>query len=65
MSEVVSMLQGQMSIQEFNMDPRVYDTELQLQLLREKYHDSYVDSDSGSSSSCLRGTDAMPSSSTV
>ncbi|XP_051149897.1 probable LRR receptor-like serine/threonine-protein kinase At1g07650 isoform X2 [Andrographis paniculata] len=46
MSEVVGMLQGQISIQEFNMDPDVYDSELKLQALREKYEDSYVDSSS-------------------
>ncbi|PIN11141.1 Serine/threonine protein kinase [Handroanthus impetiginosus] len=37
MSEVVSMLQGDKSIQEFNVDPSVYDSELKLQALKEKY----------------------------
>ncbi|XP_073280892.1 probable LRR receptor-like serine/threonine-protein kinase At1g07650 isoform X2 [Primulina huaijiensis] len=37
MSEVVSMLQGNVSIQEFNMDPSIYSSELKLNALREKY----------------------------
>lgn len=42
MSEVVSMLQGYISIQEFNMDTSIYSSELKLNALREKYE--YVDS---------------------
>ncbi|XP_073149838.1 probable LRR receptor-like serine/threonine-protein kinase At1g07650 isoform X2 [Henckelia pumila] len=42
MSEVVSMLQGYISIQEFNMDPSIYSSELKLCALREKYE--YIDS---------------------
>ncbi|XP_073061339.1 probable LRR receptor-like serine/threonine-protein kinase At1g07650 isoform X1 [Primulina eburnea] len=42
MSEVVSMLQGYISIQEFNMDPSIYSSELKLYELREKYE--YIDS---------------------
>ncbi|KAG8363138.1 hypothetical protein BUALT_BualtUnG0000500 [Buddleja alternifolia] len=44
MSEVVSMLQGDTSIQEFNMDPSISDTELKLQAIREKFDDLYLDS---------------------
>lgn len=44
MSEVVKMLQGDISIQEFNMDPNIYQSELKLEALREKYQDFYLDS---------------------
>ncbi|KAG8363136.1 hypothetical protein BUALT_BualtUnG0000300 [Buddleja alternifolia] len=44
MSEVVSMLQGDISIQEFNMDPSISDTELKRQALRETFDDLYLDS---------------------
>lgn len=44
MSEVVSMLGGHISIQEFNMDPGIYQSELKLQALREKFDDFYLDS---------------------
>lgn len=44
MSEVVNMLQGNMSIQEFNMDPTIYQSELKLQAFRDKYSDFYLDS---------------------
>ncbi|KAH6796315.1 hypothetical protein C2S51_037301 [Perilla frutescens var. frutescens] len=44
MSEVLSMLQGHISIQEFNMDPSIYESELKLQALREKFDDYYLDS---------------------
>ncbi|KAK4440095.1 putative LRR receptor-like serine/threonine-protein kinase RFK1 [Sesamum alatum] len=44
MTEVVSMLEGHVSIQEFNMDSRIHDSELKLQELREKYDDLYDDS---------------------
>ncbi|KAL3643564.1 hypothetical protein CASFOL_014379 [Castilleja foliolosa] len=44
MSEVVSMLEGHISIQEFNMNPSIYSSELKLQALREKYDEFYVDS---------------------
>ncbi|KAK4399285.1 putative LRR receptor-like serine/threonine-protein kinase [Sesamum angolense] len=44
MSEVVSMLEGHVSIQEFNMDSWIHDSELKLQALREKYDELYDDS---------------------
>ncbi|KAL8460746.1 hypothetical protein ACS0TY_032309 [Phlomoides rotata] len=44
MSEVVNMLQGNIRIQEFNMDPSIYESELKLQAFREKYSDLYLDS---------------------
>ncbi|GFQ03190.1 probable LRR receptor-like serine/threonine-protein kinase at1g07650 [Phtheirospermum japonicum] len=44
MSEVVSMLEGHISIQEFNMNPSIYSSELKLQALRERYDDFYLDS---------------------
>ncbi|KAK6123956.1 hypothetical protein DH2020_042301 [Rehmannia glutinosa] len=44
MSEVVSMLQGHISIQEFNNSPSIYSSELKLQALRQKYDDLYPDS---------------------
>ncbi|XP_011069500.1 probable LRR receptor-like serine/threonine-protein kinase At1g53430 [Sesamum indicum] len=43
MSEVVSMLEGHVNIQEFNMDSRIHDSELKLQALREKYDELYDD----------------------
>ncbi|KAL3643560.1 hypothetical protein CASFOL_014375 [Castilleja foliolosa] len=44
MSEVVSMLEGHISIQEFNTNPSIYNSELKLQALREKYDEFYIDS---------------------
>ncbi|KAL3643562.1 hypothetical protein CASFOL_014377 [Castilleja foliolosa] len=41
MSEVVSMLEGHISI---NMNPSIYSSELKLQALREKYDEFYIDS---------------------
>lgn len=37
MSTALSMLEGHISIQEFNTDPRVYNDGLKLQGLRDKY----------------------------
>ncbi|KAL9146168.1 hypothetical protein ABFS82_13G092200 [Erythranthe guttata] len=45
MSEVVSMLRGRITIQEFNMYPAISDNEMKLQALREKYDELYPDLD--------------------
>lgn len=44
MSEVVSMLRGDISIQKFNMDPNICENEMKLQALRQKYDELYPDS---------------------
>ncbi|KAL8468314.1 hypothetical protein ACS0TY_031523 [Phlomoides rotata] len=58
MSQVVNMLKGDISIQEFNTDPSIYESELKLHALREKYDDFYLDSHTRvASSSKTRGND--------
>lgn len=42
MSEVVSMLQGDTSIQEFNIKPTIHDYELKLQALRQNHDALYI-----------------------
>lgn len=56
MSEVVNMLQGNISFQEFDMDPTIYQTELKLQAFRDKL---YLDSTGSQSQTCAASSFAM------
>lgn len=44
MSEVVRLLQGDISTQEFNINPTIHDYELKLKALRKNHDDLYQDS---------------------